>query len=381
MSVTPISKAPRVGLCHDWLTGMRGGERVLELLCDLFPDAPIHTLIHNSAAVSDRINQHPIHTTPLQRVPGIHSRYRAFLPVMPFLVNTWKPSPDLDLVISTSHCVAKSIRTAPGTRHVCYCFTPMRYAWLFHEEYFPSPFKRAALKPVLAALRAWDKRTSVRVDRFVAISEHVRERIQRFYGRGADVVYPPADTRFFTPDPSVRRGDFDFIISALVPYKRVDLAVRAYTRSGFPLKIMGTGSGMDALRHIAGPNVTFLGRQSDEVLRDHYRQCRFLLFPGEEDYGIVPVEAMACGTPVIAFGRGGATETVVDGVTGCFFHEQTPESLLEAVERATTIPWDAAATRARAERFDADHFLEGMKRVTGMSSPPEGEITAAAEGL
>jgi len=362
MSLPTLPDGLKAGLCHDWLTGMRGGERVLELLCDAFPGAPIHTLIHNPGAVSDRINAHPVHCSPLQRVPGIFERYRGFLPLMPFLVRSWKPSPDLDLLISTSHCVAKSIVTAPKTRHICYCFTPMRYAWLFHGEYFPHPAKRVLLRPLLAALRAWDKRTAARVDRFVAISEHVRERIRRFYGRDADVVYPPADTDFFTPAAEPREN-FDFLISALVPYKKVDLAVRAYTLSGHPLKIMGGGSGLAALQAIAGPNVTFLGRQPDEVLRDHYRRCRFLIFPGEEDYGIVPVEAMACGTPVIAYGRGGATETVLENVSGVFFHEQSEQSLLEAVEKAAGHSWDRAAIRARAECFDTRQFLAGLQRI------------------
>ncbi len=351
----------KVGLCHDWLTGMRGGERVLELLGDGFPDATIHTLIHKPEAVGERINRHAIQTSPLQKVPGIFEHYRAFLPVMPLMARTWEPAADLDLMVSSSHCVAKAIRVAPRTRHLCYCFTPMRYAWLFREDYFPHPAKRAVLAAPLAALRAWDKRVSSRVHRFVAISEHVRERIQRFYGREADVVYPPADTGYFCP-AAVPREDFDFLISALVPYKKVDLAVRAYSRSGHPLKVMGSGSGLEALRRIAGPNVEFLGRQPDEVLREHYRRCRFLIFPGEEDYGIVPVEAMACGTPVIAFARGGVTETVRDGASGVFFHQQTEASLLAAVDAAAAKTWDRAAIRARSESFGIQAFLDGMGR-------------------
>ncbi len=349
----------RVALCHDWLTGMRGGERVLELLCDAFPQAPIHTLLHVTGSVSQRIASHPIQTSPLQRVPGIADAYRHYLPIMPLLARSWRPDPGLDLLVSTSHCVAKAIRPGPRTRHVCYCFTPMRYAWLFQEEYFPHPLKRALLRPLLAGLRAWDKATAPRVHRFVAISGHVRERIRRFYGRDADVVYPPANTRFFHPGEAARE-DFDFIISALVPYKKVDLAVRAYTRSGHPLKVMGSGSGMEALRAMAGPNVEFLGRQPDEVLREHYQRCRFLIFPGEEDYGITPVEAMACGTPVVAFGRGGVTETVQEGVTGVFFTEQNEEALNAAVARAACLPWDRIAIRRRAELFDETSFCRGL---------------------
>jgi glycosyltransferase involved in cell wall biosynthesis len=352
----------QAALCHDWLTGMRGGERVLELLADRYPDAPIYTLLHNPGSVSDRIESHTIHTSPLQNIPGIFDHYRNFLPLMPLMARSWKPSPDLQVMISTSHCVAKAIRTAPGTKHICYCFTPMRYAWLFQEEYFPHPVTRALLSPILGGLRHWDKAISDRVDRFVAISEHVRKRIKQFYGRDADVIYPPADTEFFTPDDSPRQ-EFDFLISAMVPYKKVDLAIRAYTETGYPLKVMGSGSGLDELKQIAGPNIEFLGRQPDEILRECYRTCRFLLFPGEEDFGIVPVEAMACGTPVIAYGRGGATETVEDGVSGLLFHEQTPEALWCAVEEAATKSWDPVTIRKRAEQFDKGSFSEGMERI------------------
>jgi glycosyltransferase involved in cell wall biosynthesis len=352
----------KAGLCHDWLTGMRGGERVLELLADAYPAAPIFSLIHHPGAVSERIESHPIYTSPLQKIPGIFDSYRNFLPVMPLMIRSWKPDSDMDVLISTSHCVAKSIHTAPRTRHVCYCFTPMRYAWLFHQDYFPNPVKRLLLKPVLAGLRTWDKATASRVDRFVAISKHVQERIHRFYGRESDVVYPPTDTKYFTPGTAPRE-DYDFLISAMVPYKRVDIAIKAYTQSGYPLKVMGTGSGLNALKAIAGPNIHFLGRQPDEVLREHYQKCRFLIFPGEEDYGIVPVEAMACGTPVIAYGKGGVTETVAEGVSGEFFHQQTPEDLWSAVEKAAQKTWDPAHIRAQAERFDVQNFMTGLANV------------------
>lgn len=348
------------GLCHDWLTGMRGGERVLELLADGFPEAPIYTLLHNRESICDRINAHPIHVSPLQNVPGVYTRYRSFLPFMPGLIRTLKPE-SLDLVVSTSHCVAKSLKVRPETKHLCYCFTPMRYAWLFHDEYFPNPAKRAALKPVLAALRRWDKNTADRVHHFVAISEHVRDRIERFYGREADVVYPPADTEYFHPGDAPRE-EYDFIISAMVPYKKVDLAVQAYTESGFPLKVMGIGSGLDDLKRMAGPNVEFLGRQPDDVLRKHYQQCRFLVFPGEEDYGIVPVEAMACGTPVIAFNRGGATETVDAGVSGVFFDRQDVASLNQAVKEAADHRWDEDDIRSHATTFGIQPFIDGLHK-------------------
>lgn len=353
----------RVVLCHDWLTGMRGGERVLEILCEGFPEAPVFTLIHNPAAISPAINAHPVNTSPLQHIPGIFRRYRYFLPLFPWAISRLHPA-GAELLISASHCVAKGIRPAPGTRHLCYCFTPMRYAWSFYEEYFgDNRLKTLLTRPLLAALRMWDRRASRRVDHFVAISRHVQERIRQFYGREAGVVYPPVDTGLWTPDPDMNPGGaFDLAVSALVPYKRVDLAVRAYTRSGRPLKIIGAGTEADRLRAMAGPNIEFLGWQTDAQILKNYRQCRLLVFPGEEDFGIVPLEAQACGKPVVAYGRGGALETIVKNETGTFFHQQTEEALLAAVEKAATHPWNAQAIRRHAEKFGIDSFISGMER-------------------
>ncbi len=350
-----------VALAHDWLTGMRGGERVLELLCEGFPRAPIHTLIHKPDGVSDLINRHPIHTSVLQRVPDITRRYRYFLPLYPWAVSRFKPAP-ADLLISTSHCLAKGLPRPPGARHLCYCFTPMRYAWTFYEEYFgTNPFKKMILKPILRALRHWDHTNSYSVDRFVAISHHVQKRIQRFYGRGADVVYPPVDTERCTPGDHSHDG-YDLIVSALVPYKRIDLAVETYTRSGYPLVVVGTGTEYERLRTVAGPHIRFLGWETDAAILDLYRKCRMLIFPGEEDFGIVPVEAQACGKPVIAYGKGGALETVIHRETGVHFHEQTPESLQNAIEFGATHRWDSAHIRKNAERFSTENFIAGLAK-------------------
>ena len=348
-----------VVLGHDWLTGMRGGERVLELLGRGFPRAPLVTLLHNPNSVSDVINARPITTSWLQRVPGIFRHYRWFLPFFPGAVERLRV-PEADVLLTTSHCAIKSVKPPRGMKHLCYCFTPMRYVWAFQDEYFGrGGMRRATLAPVLARLRDWDRRTAERVDRFVTLSRHVQERIRRAYGREADVVYPPVDTDFFTPGAPGHDG-FDLIVSALVPYKRLDLAVSAYARLGYPLKVVGTGTELDTLRRLAGPATEFLGRRSDEDVRDLYRRCRCLLFPGEEDFGLVPVEAMACGKPVVAYARGGAAESVVDGVTGAFFHEQTEAALLAAVETCAARTWDASAPRAQAERFQPAHFLDGL---------------------
>lgn len=353
-------KGLKVALSHDWLTGMRGGERVLELLCKGFPEAPVFSLIHNPGTVSAAIESHPIHTSALRHWPGVRTGYRYYLPLFPWAAQRMA-LPEVDLLISTSHCVAKGVRARRATKHLCYCFTPMRYSWVFYEEYFgKNPLKKMALKPLLAWLRRWDLKTSDRVDHFVAISEHVRSRIQTFYGRSADVVYPPVDTERYRPDDDTRREAFDLMVSALVPYKRVDLAVRAYTRMNSVLKVVGVGTELRALRRIAGPNIQFLEWQSDERVLDLYRRCRCLVFPGEEDFGMVPVEAMACGRPVVAYARGGALETVVDRQTGIFFHEQTEEALIAAVRTCSEHRWDPAAVRAHAKKFGIQAFGDGL---------------------
>lgn len=349
----------KVVLSHDWLTGMRGGEKVLELLCAGFPSAPVFTLLSNPPAVSDTIRAHAITTSWLQLVPGVARWYRNLLPFFPAAIGSLKPPP-ADLVISTSHCVAKGLRRPTGAKHLCYCFTPMRYAWSFYDEYFGrNPLKKAVIKPVLNRLRDWDRRTSGQVDVFVTLSKHVQHRIKEFYGREAQVVYPPVDTEFFTPG-AAQPAAFDLIVSALVPYKRIDLAVRAYNRLGYPLKIAGTGTEYAALKRTARPNIEFLGWQSDEQIRDLYRSCRCLVFPGEEDFGIVPVEAQACGRPVVAYGRGGLLESVAENVSGIFFSWQTEDALLEAVEACAGTRWDPSEIRRNAERFAVQRFVDGL---------------------
>ncbi len=363
---TPLSGL-RVALVHDWLTGMRGGEKCLEVLCRAFPDATLYTLLHRRGALSPAIEAMDIRTSPLQRIPGIHRHYRHLLPIMPMAARTWRPR-DVDLVISLSHCVAKAIVPPPGVPHVCYCFTPMRYAWQGREAYLEGwshrPLRRALARTLLTRLQRWDLKTSGRVTHFVAISETVQDRIARCYHRESRVIQPPVDAAFYTPDPAPvfrPRDDGYLVVSALVPYKRIDQAVAACTASGRRLTIIGEGPERARLEAIAGPRVRFLGWQPDDVIRDHYRRCRALLFPGEEDFGIVPIEALACGTPVVALGRGGAAETVDDAV-GRTYPEPTADALrmtLDAWEREGC-PHDPTLARRRAEALALPTFRQRL---------------------
>ena len=361
--------APRLVLVHDWLNGMRGGEKCLEVVCRRWPEAPLFTLLHRPGAVVAAIEDRPLHTSWLQRLPGVHGYYRYLLPLMPLAAAGWR-IPACDLVVSFSHCVAKAACPPPGMPHVCYCFTPMRYAWHMRAAYFggqsPRSVKARLLAKTLHWLRDWDRRTADRVTHFIAISRTVQERIAECYGRTSTVIYPPVDTDFYCPAP-VPRADYYLVLSAFAPYKRLDLAIAACNRLRRRLVVIGTGQDAARLRSLAGPTVEFLGWQSDTVIRDHLRRCRALLFPGEEDFGIVPLEAQACGAPVIAFGRGGATETVVPAgaapePTGLWFAEQTPDCLaaaLEAFEHQQD-QFDPAAARRQALRFHAARFAEEL---------------------
>jgi len=349
---------------HDWLNGMRGGEKCLDLFSRDYPDSPIYTLLADRSALSLQLLSHPIVTSGfLARFPFFPEKYRWFLPLFPRAVEAFELPETTRLVVSMSHCAAKGVRPPPGAKHLCYCFTPMRYAWDMEAAYFGGGAKHALLAPFLARLREWDKRSSERVDRFVAISECVKSRIADHYGRDASVVYPPVDLDFFTPDPAVPREDFALVAGAMVPYKRADLAIDAAKLSGRRLVVAGTGSEEAALRARAkgAANIEFAGRTSDEELRSLYRRCRCLIFPGEEDFGIVPVEAQACGAPVVAYAAGGALETLVEDETAVFFREQTPYSLLAACERLDGMIFSAPALRKNASRFSADRFLKGLR--------------------
>lgn len=355
----------KVVLVHDWLTGMRGGERVLEELAALFPDAELFTLIHVPGSTSPRIESLRITASPLSRLPGAARHYRKLLPLFPLAIERLR-LPPCDLVLSTSHAVAKAVRPPPGAVHLCYCFTPMRYVWDQADAYLGRGVRRRLAEPLAAWLRRFDRRTSgpERIHRVVAISNTVADRVRRCWGREAEIVYPPVSVERFTPR-AAPPDDFYLLVGGFVPYKREDLALAAFAALGRPLRVVGDGPSRRRLEAEAPANVRFLGRRSDAELADLYARCRALIYPQEEDFGIVPLEAQAAGRPVIAFGGGGATETVVPlgnaagaPPTGVFFTPQTPEALADAVRRfeANEQSFDPAAIRRHAERFGAERF-------------------------
>jgi glycosyltransferase involved in cell wall biosynthesis len=366
----------RAVLVHDWLTGMRGGEKVLEAFCNLFPDAPIHTLLHLKGKVSPLIESHPIRTSFLQRMPLAAKRYRHYLPLFPRAAESLK-LPPADLVLSSSHCVAKGVKAPPGATHVSYVHTPMRYVWDLYEDYF-GPGRGGLARWVMpffrGGLQRWDVRTAASVDHFIANSAHVAQRIKRHYGRDSTVIHPPVEAERFAPVEEPE--DYYLVLSALAPYKRVDLAVRACTRLGYRLKVAGTGPEEARLKELAGPKVEFLGWQPDEALPELYAKARAFIFPGEEDFGITPLESMASGRPVVAFGKGGALETVMgtggtEGrpATGRFFYEQSEDALAAALQEveAELDSFDPGALARHAAGFGTPVFMERIAEfITGI---------------
>ena len=348
----------RIALAHDWLVGLRGGERVLDRLATSFGPTDLYVLVDDGRPLTPAISACRVVTSPLQRLPGAAGRLRRYyLPLMPWAVGRLRVAP-CDLLVSTSSAVMKSIRPPPGVPHLCYCFSPARYLWDQTDDYAIGRGGRArgtALRALQQRFRAWDRATAATVTRFATSSEHVRERIERCYGRDATVVPPPVDTAWFTPDERVPREDFFLVVSALEPYKRVDLAIEAANQARVPLRIVGTGSLAASLAARTGPTVQLLGRVSEDRLRDLYRRARAVLFPQVEDFGLVAVEAQACGCPVIALASGGAVETLTPA-SGLLVRDQSVPTWVAAIASLRDRSFAATACRASAERFGAAIF-------------------------
>lgn len=345
----------KVALVHDWITGFRGGEKVLAEIASFFPEAPIFTLLYQQTSLTGELRRHPVRASWLQWVSLGGRWYRPLLPLMPKAIEELDLS-DFDLIISSSHCVAKGVIPSPGAIHVCYCHTPMRYAWDQRDIYLQRlpRLVRGWVRRRLAYLRLWDVVSAARVDHFVANSQLVAKRIQHYFRREAEVIPPPVDTDFFTPGEG--KGTHLLMVAALVPYKRVEVGIRVAQLTGMELRIIGEGPLYRKLRKRCPPQVKFLGRVSDERLRDEYRQAGLLLVPNVEDFGMATVEALACGTPVVGLKKSGTADVIVHGHTGLLVEEPTPEALAEACVEALKANFSANVCRQRAESFSRHRF-------------------------
>jgi glycosyltransferase involved in cell wall biosynthesis len=362
---------PRVAIIHEWLTIPGGSEDVVIELLKMFPQAELFTTIYDPSPWPELIKQRPVHASFLNRIPGAKRHYPKLLPLMNRAFRSFDLS-GFDLVLSSNHACAKNVRTPPGVLHVCYCHTPMRYAW---EEGFlegeVGRMTRLLLRPLLGWLRRQDLKGSREPDVFVANSRHVAARIERFYGRSAEVVNPPVDVEHYLALQRAPR-DFYLVFGRVVPYKRVDLAVAACARVGRAFKVAGGGRALEAVRAGATGETEFLGRVSEAERDDLLSGARALLFPGEEDFGIVPVEAQAAGVPVIAYGVGGAAESVLDGRTGVLFDEQSAAGLAAAIERFERLDLDEQFARENARRFGRERFRSEMADVIDRAADATG---------
>ncbi len=353
----------RVCIIHDYLTHMGGGERVLEAIAEAFPDAPVYTLVHDSDAVQVAFDPRRIRTSFLQRFPGARRSHR-FLPLalMPLAIEQFDVS-QFDVVISNAHSFGKGIIASPGTLHISYCMTPTRYAWdgshRYMREFSGNRWFKKFAPPAISYVRLWDYMASQRADIYLTLSQYVAKRIQKYYHRPSFVLYPPVDVDRFSPAKGSK--DYYVVVSRLVPYKRIDLAIAAAEKMGRALKVAGTGPEISALKKIAGPHTEFLGFVPDEDLPELYRNARALLFPQEEDFGITPLEAAASGIPTIAYGAGGALETIIDRKTGILFPKQTPESLMAAMQESERTSWDIRAIAEHAKRFSRERFAKDLR--------------------
>jgi glycosyltransferase involved in cell wall biosynthesis len=359
-----ILENKKIALVHYWLVGMRGGEKIVECLCKIFPDIDIYTLVCDKNKISSIINSKKIYTSSIQKKPFSKKHHQVYLPFMPIAIEQFDLS-DYDIVISSESGIAKGVLTKPETCHICYCHTPMRYLWNMYFDYLENErirfLKRKFIEAFFNYLRVWDLATASRVDYFISNSNNVRKRVLKYYKRDSAVIYPPVPVSEFKF--SEKKEDYYLIVSQLVSYKRIDLAVEAFNSLGRKLIIIGDGPEKKKLARKAGKNIEFLGWQDDRALKEYYSGARAFIFPGEEDFGITPVEAQASGTPVIGYGRGGLLETVIDGVTGLFFYSQDAQSLAGAVEEFEKIEnkMDRHIIRENAGRFDTAIFEKEIK--------------------
>lgn len=350
----------KIAIIHYWLVGMRGGEKVLESICELYPNADIFTHVIDPDKISNKLKQHKIETTFINKLPFAKRYYQKYLPLMPLALEQLDLS-EYDLIISTESGPAKGVITRPDATHICYCHTPMRYAWDMYHEYLRQQnfFTRMMMRPLLHYIRLWDFQSAARVDHFIANSNYVSKRINKFYRREATVIHPPVDVDTFTPSTQAKE-DYYLLLGQLVRYKKADLAVQAFTKLNKKLLVIGVGEQQKELENMAGENIEFLGWQEQSVIRHHLQHCKALIFPGVEDFGIVPLEAMACGTPVIAYGAGGALETVVDNETGLLFNEQSVSGLIAAIKRFENRAekFDSLTLQAHAQAFSSTRFKD-----------------------
>jgi glycosyltransferase involved in cell wall biosynthesis len=367
----------KVALVHDYLNQMGGAERVVMALHEIFPEAPIYTSIYDPQRVDAAFQKMDIRTSFMQKLPMVTKHHQPYLPFYPFAME----SLDLrgyDLVLSSSSAFGKGVITRPETLHICYCYTPMRWCWNY-DEYVEreqlGKMARRILPFLITGLRIWDQTSAMRVDHFIAISPVVAERIQKYYRRDAVIIPPPVEARRFSFNPTVQVEDYFLIVSRLIPYKRIDLAIEACNALQVPLVIIGSGRDLERLKKMSGPTIRFMGRLSDEEVLHYYTHCRAFLFPGEEDFGITPLEAQAAGRPVIAYGAGGALASVVDGVTGMFFNEQTVKSLADVLTSFDERTYDPQTIRNHALEFDLPHFhrriLQFIEAKMGEERPKE----------
>jgi len=361
-TASPSPPPLKIALVHDYLNQYGGAERVLEELHTLFPSAPVYTSIYWPEKMSPTIRGLDVRTSFMQRLPLVTRNHQPFLLLYPLAFESFDLT-GFDVVISNSSAFCKGVVTHPGTLHICYCLTPMRWVWNYHayvDRERLGFMARMVLPAAISQLRAWDVATAQNVDRFLAISRTVSSRVRKYYRRDSTVVYPPVNCDAFDAPP-VRVEDYYLVVARLMPYKRIDLAVDAFTRLGIPLKVVGDGRSLPDLRARAGRNVEFVGRVSDAELKCLYAGCRGYVFPGEEDFGIAPLEANASGRPVIAFAAGGALDTVVDGQTGVLFERQEVSALVDAVRRAEAIAWDPVKLRQHARKFDRQVFRDQLQ--------------------